>query len=439
MAYAEKVYKYRNGVKTKQYTWRGRYKGPPGSKPAWPGKSGFPTQATALRWAEQQEAAVDTGRWIDPTKAKATFGTFARRFMADRQKRGNTTSKRWTYLETYIFPRWEHTPIRDITWYDVDAWQQQLSCEDVTRGHVVSLMSTIITAAVDAGHREANPLFGRRRTKPTATTGTVPAPRKVVEGYVRPEDVLLVAQRLGPARGLHVITTAWAGLRWGEGIGLHRDDVLRVRRQPWDGAVFECPILRVHQEVAEYEQRGPAGEKLGTFIGIEPTKNDGSTRDVDVPPFLAELLRYHLADVKHDFVFSTASGGWWRRGNWGRTLRPAADGRPEREKRQGVGHRPAWEPIAPGMDMRSLRHTHDTWQAQLGVKEPLAYEAMGHRRAGIKRVYQHPTPEMRRDRLEGLEEIFQRAMRNLGLRTLWNRVDLRKIPETGTAQDRQAA
>ena len=109
-------------------------------------------------------------------------------------------------------------------------------------------------------------------------------------------------------------------------------------------------------------------------------------------------------------------------------FRPACDGRPKREKRQGVSYRAAWEPILPGLDMRALRALHDTLQSELGVKEPLAFEAAGHRRPGIKRHYQKPTAAMRAERLDGLEETYWRAMRNVGLSTMWGRVDLRKRP-----------
>ncbi|MFJ5608740.1 hypothetical protein ACIQCJ_05060 [Streptomyces sp. NPDC093221] len=110
--------------------------------------------------------------------------------------------------------------------------------------------------------------------------------------------------------------------------------------------------------------------------------------------------------------------------------------------RQGNRHvpsRPAWEPIIPGADMLALRHTADSYQSQIGVAEPLAYESMGHKRAGIKGVYQKPTVEMRIARLVGLEEIFQRAMRDAGLETLWGRVDLRKIPKTVALEVQDAA
>ncbi|WP_018384625.1 site-specific integrase [Wenjunlia vitaminophila] len=422
MGYAEKVVSTARGSKGK-VTWRARYLLPDGT---YGSESGFPTKKTAVAWGREQERQIKAGTWIDPQKRATTFGAFARTFMASRQKRGRTVGTRWDRLENHILPRWEHTPLGAITWFDVDSWQQTLPVEEVSRGHCVSLMSTIMTAAVDAQHITVNPLFGRRRTRVTSFDTVRPKAPKVQDGGARPEAAILVAERLGPARGIHILTTAFTGLRWGEGLGLHRDNTLLTRRQPWGAAEFVCPILRVVEEYAEYQERDEQGEKKGYVLRLEPTKNDGSTRDIDVPPFLARLLRHHLDDWPHERIFSTDSGTPWRRGNWSKTLRPACDGRPERPRRRGVAYRPAWEPILPGLDMQALRALHDTMQAEIGVKEPLAFEAAGHRRPGIKRHYQKPTPGMRAERLEGLEELFWKAMANVGLETLWGRVSLEK-------------
>jgi hypothetical protein len=442
MAYAEKVYKTRAGKKTKQYTWRARFKLPDGT---WGSESGFPTKTTAEKYGEKQEATVDAGKWIDPEKAATTFGEFARRFMANNNKRGNTVAKRWVYLNDYLLPKWQHTPIHAFNWFDVDGWQQTLPVDDVTRGHIVSLLSTILTAAMDAGLRDVNPIYGRRRTKPTGPDAHRDKPKKSVgnDGVIPPERIILLADRLGPVDGLRVLTTGFVGPRYGESAGVHRDNLVRTREQLWQGGVWTCPVLRIVEEVAEYDLYDKAtGKKTGTFHGIEETKNDGSKRDVDLPPFLALLLAYRQADCERtgrERGFPTLGGKLWRRGNWSRILRPAADGAPPRQGNRHVPSRPAWEPIAPGVDMLALRHTADSFQSQIGVAEPLAYESMGHKRQGIKAVYQRPTVEMRIARLEGLEEIFQRAMHNLGMTTLWNRVDLRKIPETITVQDHRAA
>ncbi|MFJ2259526.1 hypothetical protein ACIOKD_14490 [Streptomyces sp. NPDC087844] len=431
MAFAAKVYKVRNGVKTKQFTWRVKYRAPDGHEPPWLSESGFPTKKLAEDWGNEQEREIREGTWIDPAKQGVTFGEFARTFMASRRKRGRTTGTRWDKLENHILPRWDGVPLRKISWFDVDSWQQTMGVEDVSRGHCVSLMSTIMTGAMDAGYVTVNPLFGRRRTKETSgDAGKLKAPKIRRDGGARPEDAVLLAERLGPAIGVHVLTTAFAGPRWGEGLGLHRDNTLLIRRQPWGAGEFVCPILRIAEEYAEYQERDEHGNKKGYVIQLEPTKNDGSTRDVDVPPFLALLLRYHLDDWPHARIFCTPSGVPWRRGNWSRGFRPACDGREERKKRQGVSHRAAWEPILPGLDMQALRALHDTLQSEIGVKEPLAFEAAGHRRPGIKRHYQKPTPAMRAERLDGLEETFWRAMGNVGLSTLWGRVDLRKAPRS---------
>ncbi|MCP3758174.1 hypothetical protein [Streptomyces sp. TBY4] len=427
MAYAEKVFKVRNGKQTKQFSWKSKYKKPDGT---WGTESGFSTKAAALDFGGEQEAAVRRGNWIDPKLQRQHFGVFVRKtWMPAKAKRGNTVDRRWNNLDGHIFPRWEHVALNAITWFDVDAWQQTLTCDDVTRGHCVSLMSTILTGAVDAQHLLVNPLYGRRRTQATAAAAR---PKKSQEDKWAPVEVVLrVADRMGPVNGLHVLTTAFTGLGWGEGAALHRDNTLLRRRQAHDGGWFECPVIRVDSQVgtlAEYTRRGPEGERLGGVLQLEPPKNDEARpRDIDIPPFLEQLLRYHLADWPHAYVFSTPKGKFWRRGNFGRAqLRPAADGRPRLPRVKGHAARPAWSPVMMGLTMRDLRHTHDTYQDQIGVKASLAYEQAGHLRPGIKRVYQHPTPAMRVERLAGLEELYERGMRNLGWTALWGRVSLTK-------------
>lgn len=425
MAYAEKRVSTAKGSKGK-VTWRARYKAPDGT---WPSEPGFPTKRTAEQWGEEQEAAIRAGRWIDPTLGRKPFGTWAREWMKAKSPRGRTVDTRWRRLEGVILPKWEHVPLQAISWFEVESWANALPVDATTVNHSVSLMSSILTGAVDAKHLLVNPLYGRRRTG--ASGSAVKKPRRSEEEqWAAPEVVLRLADRLGPAKGLHVLVTAFAGLRWGESCGLERGNALRERRQAHDGDWFVCPVLRIDQELVEVEERDEDGRKLGTVLRIEEPKNESSIRDVDLPPFLAELMRYHLADWPHEFVFCTPSGKWWRRSNWGsKHMRPAADGRPARERRRGVAAREKWEPLQVGLTIRDLRHSHDTYQDQIGVRPALAFQSTGHARPGIKGVYQHPTPEMRQERLDGLQRIYERAMGNLGWRTLWGRVDLKKASQ----------
>ncbi|PJN24026.1 hypothetical protein [Kitasatospora sp. CB02891] len=417
MAYAEKVYKVKHGKPTKSYTWKAKFLLPDGIN--YGSKSGFPTEKTAKDYGLDQEADIRAGRWIDPKLSSKHFGTWTQEFMRARPKRGQTVDTRWKQLQGHILPRWQHTPLRDITWFAVDAWQvNDLRIDDVSKGHVVSLMSTILTAAVDARHLLANPLVGRRRTKPVMVLGVVPKKADESKWYP-PAQVIQVAERLGFEDGFQLLSAAFTGVNWGEGLGLESDHLLTREQLDIDGTPWSCPVLRLVQEVAEYEERGPNGEKLGTVLRLEPLKNEHRIRDVDIPPFLAGLWQHRAEVWPHRFLLSTESGSWWRRGNWGKTIRPAADGRPARERRRGVAAREGWEPLAPGLTMRGARHTHDTLQEQIMVAASLMYEQAGHKPRGIKGVYQHPTVTMRQHRLDGLQTVFVRAMLGLGKTTLW--------------------
>ncbi|MGW7366210.1 hypothetical protein ACWGI8_22920 [Streptomyces sp. NPDC054841] len=187
-------------------------------------------------------------------------------------------------------------------------------------------MSRILNGAVDARHLRVSPLAGRWLTGLPAD----PAPKKSEEEqWAPPEVVLQLARRLGPAYGMHVLTTAFTGLRWEELVGLHRRNALLERRQRHDGKVFTCPVIRIDKEtgaLAEQFTRNEEGKRR-IFRGLEPPKNEQSARDIDIPPFLTELLEKHLADWPYEWVFCTPTGKWWWRSEWWRIIRPAADGK----------------------------------------------------------------------------------------------------------------
>lgn len=418
MAYAEKRISTAKGSKGK-VSWRARYKKPDGT---WGSEPGFPTKRTALDWGEAQEALIREGRWIDPDRLRTPFGEFARKWMTAQVARGRSDDTRWTHLEHRILPRWEHTPLNEITWFDVESWSLQLPVAWNSSGQCVTIMSSIMSGAVDAGYALSNPLYGRKRRGTQELRRARTRKQSEEDKWAPPEVVLRLARRLGPVNGLHALTTAFTGPRWGEGAGLHRRNTLLTRRQQHDSKLFTCPVIRVDPEVGELSEvvmRGPNGERGRTIRHLAPPKNATSVRDIDVPPFLAALLADHLASWPHEYVFCTPSGTMWWRSSWSDILRPAADGREAVEFKRRKGGLPAWEPIMKGLSMRDLRHTHDTYQAQIGVHPVLAHEQAGHRYPGIKGTYQHPTPEMRQQRLDGLQQIFERAMGSLGWESIW--------------------
>ncbi|MCX4752929.1 hypothetical protein [Kitasatospora purpeofusca] len=428
MAYAEKRLSQAKGKKGKA-TWRARFKKPDGS---WDSEPGFPTKNTALEYGQEQEAAIRAGTWIDPKLGRVRFGEWALEWLQAQSPRGRTTDNRWNLLESHILPQWRDTALIAFNWFEVEAWARRLAgtVAESTIRDAVGLLSRILTGAVDARRIPVNHLYNRRLTGVDAASGArrgLQAATAEVKPPVVPfattETVLRLARRLGPLYGLHVLTTAFAGPRWEELVGLHRDNALLTRTEADEhGGMFTCPIIRIDAEIgalAEYAKRDPETGKRKAFRGIEPLKNPQSARDIDLPPFLAELLQQHLDARPYDYVFSTAKGKWWWRNAWYEIIRPAADGRPARPPGRGRPACEEWEPLHPGLTMRRLRHTHDTWQAEEDVHPLLQHEQAGHKYPGIKGVYQHPTPSMRRHRLAAFERRYERTMKALGWDRIW--------------------
>ncbi|MDI3419887.1 hypothetical protein [Streptomyces luteolus] len=439
MAYAEKVYKVRNGKQTKQFTWRARYKKPDGSYDSEPG---FPTKKLAEDWGNQQEAAIRAGTWVDPQKSKTRFGEWVEIWKTANQKRAGTQAKRRQLLESLLLPEWEHSTLNEVNnVFTVKAWATRTAkpvgrYHPDTVGQARSLLSTILSGAEDAGYIAANKLYGRRIT--------VGADHRDddEEVWAQPDEAFQLYQRLGGVHGLMVVADCYLGLRWDELTAVHRDNCLLKRVDKVDGNPFVRHIIRVDPEVGavheddfELDKQGLADwraaedarlaecrekgwkanrrkiPKTTVKVYLGPPKNKYSAREIDVPPFLVRLLEAHMETWPYDHPFSTPSGTLWRAGNFSRVLRPAADGRDGIPRKVGFAGREEWKPIVPGFTMRGARHTHDTWMKDDNVDRALRFLTMGWVPKDIEGTYEHVTPEMRKHRLDCLEARWVRGQR----------------------------
>jgi len=443
MAYGEKR---GNG----KYPWRARYKRPDGTLGSEPG---FRTKRAAEEWGDDQEAAIRAGRWQDPEKARRPFGEFVPLWMDAQKVAPATVTRRRRLLTRHLLPAFERTPLCEINIFTAQAWANKQTCAASTVSSCLTLMSMILTGAADAGYLLANPMYGRRRR----TGGSGPehdvnrqqgAVGHAEDGdeetvWAQPDEVFQLYQRLGGVAGLMVVTIAYTGLRWGELAGLHRSNALLKRADKIDRQPFERTVLRIdpsvgalHEVEFELDEAGLAGwhaaedqrlaecrekgwkakrrkePKSVVKLYLGPPKNKTSAREVDLPRFLAALWEKHLAEWPYDYVFATPAGKWWRRGNFSRDLRPAADGRKAIERKRGFAGREEWEPIVPGLTMRGLRHTHDTWMKDDKIDRALRFATMGWAVSGdIEGVYEHVTPEMRKARLDALDARWRRGRR----------------------------
>ncbi|MEV6081277.1 hypothetical protein AB0L80_40215 [Streptomyces sp. NPDC052069] len=438
MAYAEKVYKVRGGKTTKQFTWRCRYLKPDGT---WGSKPGFATKKLAETWGDEQESAMRSGAWVDPAKMNTPFGQWVEVWKQANSPRPGTATKRRHLLNHLLLPEWEFTPLAEVNnVFAVKAWATRAvqKHDAVTVGHARSLLSSILTGAEDAGYIVANKLYGRK----IAVQGGKEASADKEEVWVQPDGAFRLYERLGGVHGLMVLADCYLGLRWGELTGLHKDACLLKRDDRIDGKPFVRHVIRIdpkvgalHEDEFELDDEGLAAwevaedarlamcsekgwkanrRKVPTAevrLYLGPPKNKYSAREVDVPPFLVPLLAEHIEAWTSDHPFTTPSGDFWRRGNFGRALRPAADGRKAIPRKRGFAGREGWEPVATGFTMRGARHTHDTWMKDDRVDRALRFLTMGWVPKDIEGTYEHVTPEMRKQRLDALEARWARGQR----------------------------
>lgn len=367
--------------------------------------SGFADEDAALLHGWTQMAKQQAGR-PDPRKAATPLGEWAATWMAAQNHSAVTATQRRRLLRTLILPAFGDTPISEINKFVVRQWAGRLTCAQVTRGHAVSLLSTILTGAEEAQMIEVNPLVRLRLRAAGAQRIQNVEQKERVWAY--PEASLAIAARLPRPANLMVLLAAFTGLRYGEVCALHRSACCLLRRDELDGRPWLRHVLVVDPKLgALHETSIPdedGVERTKLFLG--PPKPPNGAREVDVLEPLADLVSAHIASWPYEYPFSTALGRFWWRSNWARMLRPACDGREAKAAVRGRRATEAWAPLAPGLELHGLRHGHKTAMEEDGIREVLQHAVMGHElpreRRPIGQRYTHITARMRRDRLDAL-------------------------------------
>ncbi len=88
-----------------------------------------------------------------------------------------------------------------------------------------------------------------------------------------------------------------------------------------------------------------------------------------------------------------------RQGHWGYD-----PGDPDRR------HVASWVPLRPGLTPHGLRHGHQTWMDDGGVKKALKTERMGHEDLSMQGLYGHVTEGMVAELVELLQGLWERAV-----------------------------
>ena len=296
-------------------------------------------------------------------------------------------------LRRHVLLRWGTTPLNAITALGVNKWITDLHAlgyANSTTAGIVKLLSMILTDAADEGLIPANPVHRRRRRGRRSHR----IQRERV--WATPDEVLRIADQAqalgGDTARLLIITAAGTGCRWGELIGLHRDNLDLDR-----GILIIDPRFGALHESAHKQW-------LGT------PKTTSSARVVTLPPFLIKLLRDYLKRHDNEFVFTADGGTWlWRSTFTQRILTPAINGNEDQPR-----NRARTVAIRPGLTFHGLRHSHKTWLIADGAPEIAQARRLGHHLPNrVTEVYSHVAPEVELRLLNDLQRRWHEADLNL--------------------------
>lgn len=329
--------------------WQARY--PDASGVDVPAPTTFSTKAEAARFLAQVQTDLDRGMWRDPQLGRVTFAEWVDQWLASNPaKRSTTLARDASVLGTHFLPTLGSRPLASITPAHVrgviDVMSKRLAPSTVRTN--VGVLRAVLNAAVEADLIGRSPLRGLRSSKSNRRERVT----------LTPDQLLALADAVGPRYRALVLLGGTLGLRWSEAIALRVRDIDFLRR-----------TITVAQTISEVNGKHETAE----------TKSTASARTLSVPQFLLDAVAEHLAtqrghpDPDH-LVFTGPKGGRLRRSFAARTFNPAV-------RRAG---------LASGLTFHGLRHVAASLMVEAGVHPRVIQQRLGHATARLSmELYAH--------------------------------------------------
>jgi integrase len=346
----------------------------------------FPT----LRRAEAERRALErAGRQplpapteLDPAKVRTLLGEYVTTRWWPAWKDQHPASEYGTRkkVEKRILPTFGDILLGDLDPSAIGAWKAAMIAEGLTPRTVntyLSLLGTILNAAVDDDYLARSPLLRKSGAGRSAATRNQPVPRREV--WLLREQLDRLADAIDPRYRALVLVAALTGMRWGELVALRWDDP-RFDQPLDDGAVRGPGRLRIARAISDPRRTGRGVEKgPKTEAGKRVIALDQET----VQAFLAH--RELVGGGPYDRIFTSPGGSRGPAGTlvhrnfirvWKRALMKAE-----------LAH--LW-PEYGGLHFHDLRHTHATWLIAQRVPMIAVAGRLGHANAVVTMmVYAH--------------------------------------------------
>jgi hypothetical protein len=233
-----------------------------------PAATTFATKTDAGRWLAAQETDLARGVWVDDALAAVPLGEYAVKWLCDHPKMG----PRWREtcernLRLHLTPL-AALSLRQITPAVVRSWHADALRGQGGRTSIAQsyrFLRAVLNIAVHDGALARNPCQ-------IAGAGADRSKERLV---ATPAQIEALTHAIAPRYRAAVALGSWAGLRRGEILGLHRDDL--------DLSTGTVTVRRTRTEMLS------TGARFDS-----PPKTDASYRTVALPPHIMPILCDHL-------------------------------------------------------------------------------------------------------------------------------------------------
>lgn len=363
--------------------WRARYRDGEGKEHS----RHFARKVDAELWVTEQAAAVARGQHVDPSD-KTTVAEYARTWAAARPHRPRTARRISIQIEKHVAA----TPLGSrrlaaVRPSEVQSWatgRAQVLAPSTMRV-LVGMLRSIYASAVLDRLVASSPVV--RIVLPKATHARI-VPLTV-------EQVRALAEATPERYRAMVVMQAALGLRLGELLALHKEDVDFLRRS-----------VRIEWQIAEV-----------TRERVEP-KTPRSRRTLPLPTFASEALAEHIRrfpPAKDGTLFHTSTGKPYDHAHYGskifRKAVAAVSGRAAKEAAEYKAGRRKAEPLAPipaDTTPHDLRHHYASVLLAAGESVIAVAERLGHENANlVLSTYGHLMPNSEDRTRKALEDAWK--------------------------------
>lgn len=276
--------------------YRARYRGPDGKERS----KTFVKRADAQRFLDEQSVAKARGQWVDPRAGRMPFAVWAEEVAARRELRDGTRVRNEVYMRRHVLPYFAEMPLAKIHRAEVRSWLGTVKAKNLSPATIKAcyvLLSHALSEAVEERLIAQSPCRGIE----------LPKVHRAKQRFLDAPAVERLADSIGKEYRALILSAAYLGCRWGELVGLRRENLQLLRRS----------VLII----------GTLEEVNGRLRYVDDTKTDESRDTLTIPRFLVDELAAHLAQApESEFVFIGRDGGFLRRSNFRRRhFKPAVE------------------------------------------------------------------------------------------------------------------